>query len=114
MHRTLSIEESRLGDMVLLDVVGEVDVASVREFMEAVQRAGEGDPRELWIDLTHVEFLDSTGLAVIVLAHRRLDRPVRRLSLICPKGAVRRVLEIAGVDRVVPVHASRDDAVALT
>ena len=111
MYQALSIEESPLGDGVVLEVAGEVDVATVNALKEALERADDGD---VWIDLTGVDFMDSTGLTTLVLAHRRMDHPVRRLALICPAGPVRRVLEIAGIDRVVPVHTSRDAARAVT
>src|SRR4051794_24069228 len=113
MYDALSIEESQLGHGIVLAVAGEVDVASVDALREALAHADDDPPRDVWIDLTGVDFIDSTGLTVLVLAHRRLDDPVRRLALICPAGPVRRVLAIAGIDRVVPVHATRDDALAV-
>src|SRR5262245_59492523 len=113
MFKELTIEESRLGDGVVLALAGEVDVASVNAFREALAHAEFGRPREVWIDLSDVDFIDSSGLTTLVLAHRRMDTSVRRLAVICPAGPVRRVLEIAGIDRVLPVHASLADAVAL-
>jgi anti-anti-sigma factor len=111
MRRSLAIEKWDFDDGLVLSVVGEVDIASVHELQEALRHA-DGD--RVWIDLTGVDFIDSTGLTTLVLAHRRLDEPTRRLALICPEGSVRRVLEIAGIDRVIPVHVSLDDAAALT
>jgi anti-sigma B factor antagonist len=110
MHEPLTIEESTLGPRIVVAVAGEVDLASIDEFRTALARAEQSRPRAIWIDLTEVEFMDSTGLTALVLAHRLLDAPVRRLALICPDGPVRRILEISGIDRVMPVHATRDEA----
>jgi anti-sigma B factor antagonist len=105
----LAIELFQVGRRVVLAVAGEVDVATVHELKAAIAEAESWQPLELWIDLTHVGFMDSTGLTAVLLAHRRLND---RLCLICPDGSVRRLLELAGLDRVVPVHASRAAAQA--
>jgi anti-anti-sigma factor len=51
--------------------------------------------------------MDSTGLTTIVQARHN---GVPQLALICPPGPVRRVLDIAGFDRVVPIHDNRSAA----
>ena len=110
MYEPLTIEELQLGRRMVLAVAGEVDLDSIEELRTALAHAEESQPKDVWIDLTKVEFMDSTGLTALALAHRHIDDPVRRLSLICPDGPVRRMLEISGIDRVMPVHASRDEA----
>lgn len=110
MYGALSIGEAKLDHGIVLELEGEIDVATVNALTDALEHPDDGD---VWVDLSGVGFMDSTGLTALVLAHRRLDDPVRRLAVICPAGAVRRVLEIAGIDRVMPVHASRDDALSL-
>ena len=110
MYQPLSIEEVTLGRRVVLAVSGEVDLASVNALQEALDHAAQTQSGDVWIDLTDVEFIDSTGLTALVVAHRLLDAPIRRISLICPVGPVRRALEIAGINRVMPVHGSREAA----
>jgi len=107
--RPLSIELLRVGRRVVVVVGGEIDVASVDELNAAMREAEAWQPLELWIDLTDVEFMDSTGLTALLLAHRSRREA---LALICPDGSVRRLLELAGVDRIVPVHANRAAAQA--
>jgi anti-sigma B factor antagonist len=107
--RPLSVELFQVGRRVVLAVAGEVDVACVDELNAALERAEATQPLELWIDLSRVGFMDSTGLTALLLAHRRMND---HLSLICPDGNVRRLLELAGVDRVMAVHANRAAAQA--
>jgi anti-anti-sigma factor len=107
--RPLSIELLRVGRRVVLAVAGEVDVASVDELNSAVRDAEASQPLELWIDLSDVEFMDSTGLTALLVAHRARHAG---LVLICPDGSVRRLLRLAGVDRIVPVHPNRAAAQA--
>ena len=67
------------------------------------------------IDLTECEFIDSTGIALIVRAWQRLDRDADgegsgRLVICSGNDQVRRVLEITGLEHSIPVHATRDEA----
>src|SRR5215813_4881830 len=109
---SLSIEELKVGLRVVIAVSGEIDLASVDELKAALARAADGKPRDVWIDLTRVGFMDSTGLTTLVIAHREFDEPTRRVAVICPEGPVRRLLELAGLDRVLPVYPSRSAAQA--
>ena len=63
-------------------------------------------------DLTLVSFIDSTALGVIVRGVRALDEEGARVRLVLPAGSARRIFEITALDRVLPVAASRQDALA--
>jgi anti-sigma B factor antagonist len=60
----------------------------------------------VWIDLSRVKFIDSTGLSALVAA-RRVLVPARSLVLICPEGPALRVIRIAGLDRVFTIRPDR-------
>jgi anti-anti-sigma factor len=104
----LGLLESRVGRRVVLAAKGEIDIASVDGLRNALAGAANSGAAEVWLDLTHVEFMDSTGLTALVEAHRRLSSG--GFVVICPEGPVRRVMTVAGVDRVIPVHPSRSAA----
>jgi anti-sigma B factor antagonist len=99
------VVESRVGHRLVLAATGEVDIASADTLREALDDATASGAAEIWLDLTNVEFMDSTGITAIVDALGRLGR--RRFAVICPQGPVRRVFEIAGVDRVIAIHPNR-------
>jgi anti-sigma B factor antagonist len=106
----LTIDERRVDGHFVLEVAGEVDLSSVGELRDALARAAETQAARVVLDLSGVGFMDSTGLTALVLAHRALDVPERRFAVICPEGPVRRLLELAGLDRIVSVHADRAQA----
>ena len=62
------------------------------------------------VDLGRVEFLDSTGLGVLVGAHRRLRARDGSLDLVCPHERLLKVFRITGLDNVFDIHASVEDA----
>jgi anti-anti-sigma factor len=69
------------------------------------------------LDLSQCEFIDSTGIALIVRAWQRLDRGAEgdgqgRLVLCSQNHQVRRLLKITGVERSISMHDRRDAALA--
>ncbi len=104
----LSLSQARVGHRLVLAAEGEIDIASADELREALAAAASSGAAEIWLDLSAVEFMDSTGITAIVDARSLFDG--RRFAVICPNGAVRRVIEISGIDRAIAIHASRADA----
>jgi anti-anti-sigma factor len=76
----------------------------------AIDAASADGAMELWIDLTHTEFMDSSGLHAILEAHERAGERNRRLAVICPPGAVRRLFDVTLVDGRLPIFGDRTSA----
>ncbi|WP_051450669.1 STAS domain-containing protein [Actinospica robiniae] len=108
MPTHLSLVSEHRGGTEMLLVSGEVDLSTAPRLQEAIARAAEPG-RPLVLDLTGVEFLDSAGARVLAEGHQDLDRRRGRL-LIVPSGAVRRVFDLGGLEQVLHVHATVDDA----
>jgi len=66
---------SRSNDTAVVAVHGDVDLYTAPRLWETIDAAIAGTPHELVIDLSDVSFVDSSGLSVLVKAHKRL-RPV--------------------------------------
>jgi anti-sigma B factor antagonist len=103
---SLRLEEIRVGHRLVLALRGEVDLASVGVLHAAVQRVQTCGAAEVWIDLSRVPFIDSTGLSAL-LAVRRVLVPERSMVLICPEGPALRVIRVAGLDRVFTIRPDR-------
>jgi anti-sigma B factor antagonist len=76
-------------------VEGELDLAVAPQLEEAIERAA--DPESVLLDLESCEFIDSTGIAVVVNAHHRLKEEGRQLVVYGASGQVLRVLSISGL-----------------
>ena len=72
-------------------VWGEIDLATVAPFRDALSEAIETNPDAIVIDLGHVSFMGSTGIRELV----RIHNATRRIELRVPQGIVRRALETA-------------------
>jgi len=77
-----------------LALVGEIDAHTAPALAEAI---GASDRDHLVLDMAGVEFLDSSGLRVLIEAHQSADADSRTVQLANPSSAVNRLLEISGI-----------------
>jgi anti-anti-sigma factor len=97
-----------------ISVRGELDLSTAPELERPLEEALEKGDGPVLVDLSECEFIDSTGIALIVRAWQRLDGTEGgRGLLICSyNDQVRRVLEITGLELSIPVHRTREEALA--
>jgi anti-anti-sigma factor len=104
------VHSQTVGFRGVLSACGEIDIATVGSLRSALENALASGLRDIWVDLSEVTFMDSCGLHALVLADHAFTGRHRQLTIICPRGAVRRTLELTGLDRVLNVQSSRADA----
>lgn len=100
------------GGRTVVALSGEIDVYSgpaLRERFIELARAG---CHHLVVDLQEVEFLDSTGLGVLVGGLKRVRSHNGDLSLVCTQHRILKVFEITGLTRVFSIHDTVAAAVA--
>ena len=97
-----------------ISVRGELDLSTAPELEGPLEQALDSGEGSVLIDLASCEFIDSTGIALIVRAWQRLDsnEDGRSLVICSHNDQVRRVLEITGLELSIPVHGTRDEALA--
>jgi anti-sigma B factor antagonist len=105
--RRFEVETAIDGRRAVLAVKGEIDLATVEGLKEAFDAARLSGADEVWVDLTEVDFMDSTGLSALVSGYRALDG---RLVVICPDGAPRRALDVSGLNELIRVYRSAREA----
>jgi len=81
----------------VLAVRGELDLASSPALEEELARVGSSDSPFLILDLRELEFMDSTGLSVLVKAHQRAQETGQRFGLVKGRPQVQRLLSLTGV-----------------
>jgi len=97
----------------VLAVRGELDLSTAPELEWPLEGVLAGE-ESLLIDLGGCEFIDSTGIALLVRAWQRLaaDGDGRSMAICSDNDQVRRVLEITGLEVSIPVHQTREQALA--
>ena len=95
----------------VVEVSGEVDVYTAPRLREAVVAAIDGGALRLVVDVDSVEFLDSTGVGVLVGALKKVRSGGGTLDIVCTQPRLLKIFEITGLDKVFGLHATVTDAV---
>jgi anti-sigma B factor antagonist len=106
----LLIEMREAGDWIVLDAKGEIDLYTAPRLKEQVAELAAGGSPRVAVNLEGVEFMDSTGLGVLISGLKRCREAGGDLALVAPREPVRKVLSITGLDRVFPIHDSVEQA----
>ncbi|MFN2615760.1 MAG: STAS domain-containing protein [Thermoleophilaceae bacterium] len=96
----------------VIELGGEVDLYAAPEFKERMVQLIESGKKQIVVDLSKATFIDSTTLGVLVGGVKRLRPAGGSLALVCTDDNITKIFEITGLDRVFPIHGSRDEALA--
>lgn len=110
MELGLEVDEGREPHTVLA-VRGEVDVYTAPRLREKLVELVSQGKHQVVVDLEGVDFLDSTGLGVLVGGLKRLRSHDGDLSLVCTQPRILKVFEITGLTKVFSIFGSVDEAV---
>jgi anti-anti-sigma factor len=91
---------------------GSLDIATSPTVRAALSEASEHGNHHLIVDLTDVEFLDSTGLGALIGAQRRAKEVDGHVRLVVKEGQILRLLRITGLLKVFPAYPNLDAALA--
>jgi anti-sigma B factor antagonist len=91
------------GDRTTVSLRGELDLSGVDRARQAVEQAEATDATLLVLDLSQLDFIDSTGLEVMLRAARRAHDNGRRLIVARPSRYIRRLLEMTAIDQSLDV-----------
>ena len=99
------------GDHTVISVTGEIDLYTAPKLQSELMTALAGNPVRLIVDMSAVDFCDSTGINVLLAAHRQARERGGELQLAGPGSATRKVLQVTGLESVFTVL---DDPVRAT
>jgi anti-anti-sigma factor len=97
VNTDFSVEERRQGAAAILTVSGELDLRTSPELEERLGQAFDAGVELVILDLRQIEFMDSTGLRVLLASHQRAQESGRRFALVRGADQVERVLTLTGV-----------------
>ncbi|MCE5314349.1 MAG: STAS domain-containing protein [Armatimonadota bacterium] len=97
-------------ELPIIELEGEVDVYTAPQLKQQIINILESNAKELVVDLTKVDYLDSTALGVLIGGLKRMREVDGNMVLICPNPRIRRVFEITGLDKIFDIYNSEEDA----
>jgi anti-sigma B factor antagonist len=109
---TFSIKAERQGDAVLVSARGDLDLAATEPAERELQIAEGESPSLIVIDLAGVDFIDSSGLRVLLMAAERAGEAGRRFVVARAGGQVSKVIEMTGSDELLELVTDLPDPFA--
>ncbi|MBV9422716.1 MAG: STAS domain-containing protein [Solirubrobacterales bacterium] len=109
MQSHFRLERRVQDEACVISVSGELDLASSPALEEELDRVAASGTGLVIVDLRELEFMDSTGLSVLVKAHQRAEEQGKRFGLVNGSQQVQRLLTLTGVaDRLTLVNAPEE------
>jgi len=94
----------------LIDLEGEVDVYTAPQLKQQIINLLDDGVRRIIVNLSAVDYLDSTALGVLIGGLKRLRERDGNLDLICPNPRIKRIFQITGLDKIFDIYATEQEA----
>jgi anti-sigma B factor antagonist len=108
----LSLSTRAEGGRTVVEVAGEIDVYTAPKLREQLADLVDAGRNDIVVDMRGVEFLDSTGLGVLVGGLKRIRQNDGSMQLVCTQERILKIFRITGLTKVFPIHESVAAAVA--
>jgi anti-sigma B factor antagonist len=109
----LSLQERDEAGVRVIAVAGELDIATAPKLCARLDASRSTRRPRLLVDLSEVDFCDSTGLRALLGAAAEVRAHGGRFAIVCPpSGNVARVLDIVGAGEWMAIHADPDSGLA--
>ncbi|MDO9378146.1 MAG: STAS domain-containing protein [Nocardioidaceae bacterium] len=108
----LSLNARSQGEFEVIEVAGEIDVYTAPRLREALVDLVAKGRHQLVIDVERVEFLDSTGLGVLVGGLKRVRSHNGSLDIVCTQDRLLKIFRITGLTKVFGIFDTVDAAVS--
>lgn len=105
-------EESPQSGTAVLVVYGDLDLHTADALGDRLVALIDRGVSSLVVDLSAVAFVDSQGIGALLRGTRRFEPGDGRMRLVVPGREVRRIFEFTSLDRIFPLHGTREEALA--
>ena len=103
-HVELKVSTRSQGGRIVMSLGGEIDLYTAPRLHGELVTILSGDaPVQIVVDMSGVDFCDSTGMNVLLAAHRRAREQGGDLELAAPRPAIRKILQVTGLESVFTV-----------
>lgn len=100
------------GAVTVLTVSGDVDMSTAPQLEQQLAELADGGARQIVVDLSSVDFLDSSALGVLVGLHKRLAAEQGTIKLVCGHPRIERIFAITRLTEVIPLFETVEAAAA--
>lgn len=107
----MQLEQTLTGDIVVFEISGRLDGNTAQEFEQSVLAALENGTTKVVFDCNGLDYINSTGLRVMVMAYQRLHDHKGLIAVCSLKEYIQEIFDISGYDQIFAMHADCSEAV---
>lgn len=108
----MELVEKHTGTVTILEISGRLDSTSSKELEEKVMAVVSGGAKHLLMDFGGVDYINSSGLRVLLMAFQQLRKNGGKLHLCAIKDYMREVFDISGYTEIFPLFPEQPEAMA--
>lgn len=105
----MKVEEKKQGDVLILYLSGRLDNPGSQVLAEAGKKVIESGECNLLIHIENLTYLNSSGLRVFLDVEKKLQAKGGNFAICSPIGMVRRVIELVGFNKLLPIYDSEEE-----
>ena len=106
----MKVEEKKQGDVLILYLSGRLDNPGSHDLAEAAAKVIASGEYNLLIHVENLDYLNSSGLRVFLDVEKGLQIKGGKFAICSPIGMVRRVIELVGFHKLLPIYDSEEEA----
>lgn len=107
----MDVKWERKDETAVARVEGRIDGANFWDFQSVLESGVDPDVETVLVDFDQVAFISSAGLRVVLMLGKQLRKRGAKLAVCSLNDSIRRIFEVSGFDRIVPVHGSETQAI---
>lgn len=112
METDLHIETANTKGIPIIRLNGELDAYTCAQLREEMIEVIENSSPNIVVDMSDVEYIDSSGLGTLVGGLKRSSEKGGKIAVVCVAGQIRKVFEITGLEKVFPIFDDEAEALA--
>ena len=109
----MNITERVVGQVVILSLSGKFVFDSRKVFPPALREAKKKTPRKIVLNMEGLTFIDSAGLGLLAIGFEQAKLVHIALCLVNPVGAVRQIIDLAQLPKIIPVYETEEQALRM-
>ena len=107
----MDITEGRRGSILVFGVTGRLDATTSKMLEEKLLATIDTGERQLVVDFSHLDYISSSGLRLLLLVAKRLSSVNGKIVFCCMQDYVRQVFDMAGFSSIFSIFNSQEDAI---
>jgi anti-anti-sigma factor len=108
----MQLQETQVGNTLILEPEGHLDTAAASPLEQEVLQRIEGGARRILVDCSKLEYVNSSGLKVFLIAAKRLDALGGRIAFCALAPNVQMIFDMIGFTKILSIFATREEALA--